>query len=223
MFDAIGGIFNMGMGISQMVQGQAGLSQLQRPEYNTPREIEEMQALSRMEYQDPLMPGELAARDRLAQSSAKAYQQASAAGNPFAAIAAIQAGQQAGDLNLSTQSAMHRAKDLEAYKRALQTTAKYRDMEFQMNEFAPYAEKAQEYRDMIGAGTKNVKSGISEFGGVADAWMTAGFENSTGGYDSTPADTSDVYSQWNQSSSASNQWDQYGGDIDASNYSGYYG
>jgi hypothetical protein len=184
MWGAIGSIVKMGVGVGQMFGGQAGLAGLERPKYETPREIQEMLALSRMEYADPTMPGENTARDRIAQSSATAYQQASGAGNPFAAIAAIQANQQSGDLNLTAQSGQYNRQDLEAYKQALQTTAQFKDQEFQMNEFAPFAEKSQEFRDMIGAGTKNIVGGISEVGSMADALSYSKSQTSkTGGVD----------------------------------------
>lgn len=170
-FQMIGGLLKMGFGMGQFFQGQAGLSSLQRPEYETPREIQEMLALARMEYADPSMPGEMTERDRIAQQAATAFQQSSGAGNPFAATAAIQAGTQAANLNLTTQSAQYNRQDLEAYKRALETTSQFKDMEFQINEFAPYSEKAQEYRDMIGAGTKNMFGGFDQFGGMADAML----------------------------------------------------
>jgi len=194
MWQAIGSIVKIGMGVAQTIEGTAGLAGLQRPKYEIPKEIGEMTGLSRMEYADPTMPGEQAERDRIAQSAATASYQASAAGNPFAAIAAIQGNQQAASQDLTTKSAMYNRQDLESYKRALQVSAGYKDTKFQMNEFAPYAEKAQEYRDMIGAGSKNMYGSITELGGIADAYMGADVKGSS----AKTTNTGSVYNKYNK-------------------------
>ena len=195
MWDAIAGVFKLATGAIQSADGSAGLAGLKRPTYKTPTEINQMKGLARQEYADPYMPGEGIAQDRMEQGAISAYNQSLLANNPLAAIAAIQSQQQTAQQNLAMQSAQYNRQDLEAYNRALQVAAPYTDMEFQMNEFAPFAEKQAEYRDMIGAGTKNTYGGMSDLGGIADAWTNAGLQNSGG---KKKGNTDAVFNQYNQ-------------------------
>lgn len=205
MWDAIAGIFKTITGAVQSAEGNSKLAGLTRPTYKTPTEINQMKALARQEYADPYMPGEGILQDRLDQGANSAYNQSLLANNPLAAIAAIQSQQQAAQQNLAMQSAQYQRQDLESYYRALGAAAPYTDMEFQMNKFAPYAEASQEARDMIGAGTKNIYGGMSDLGGIADAWTNQGLQNSGKG---KKGDTSAVFDQYNQK--ANNvDWGQY--------------
>lgn len=205
MWDAIAGAFKLVTGILQEEEGKKKLSGATRPEYKRPSEINLMQQLAASEYADPYMPGEGVMQDRISQSTNIGYEQAAAAGNPFAAIAALDAQNQASKQNLAMQSARYQRQDLESYYRALQTAAPYTDMEFQMNQFAPYAEASQEARDMIGAGTKNLYGGMSDLGGIADAWTNQGLQNSG---KSKKGNTNAVYDQYNQKTDEMD-WGQY--------------
>lgn len=195
MFDAIAGMFKMVTGAVQAGEGQKKLQGLTRPTYKTPTEINQMKGLARETYADPYMPGEGILQDRLDQGANSAYIQSLLANNPLAAIAAIQSQQQAAQQNLAMQSAQYQRQDLESYYRALQTAAPYTDMEFQMNQFAPYAEGAQEARDMIGAGTKNLYGGMSDLGGIADAWTNQGLQGSG---KSKKGNTDSVWDKYNK-------------------------
>ena len=205
MFEAIGEIFKMITGAVQTAEGNSKLAGLKRPEYKTPSEINQMKALYRQEYADPYMPGEGVLQDRLEQGAGQAYNQSLVANNPLAAIAAIQSQQQTAQQNLAMQSAQYQKADLISYTNALNAAAPYTDMEFQMNQFAPYAEGAQEARDMIGAGTKNTYSGLSSLGGIADAWTNAGLQNSG---KSKKGNTDAVYDQYNQKGGGTD-WGQW--------------
>ena len=167
-------IMQMTKGEEQKAEGKAGLSSLQRPEYyNT---------MARMAYGDKMMPGETTMLDRNDLAAQNAYNRAKDSGNPMASLAAIQAMNQRGALNIGVQSAQNREADMLRMMQSLQT-------EFQMNKFAPYAEKSQEYRDMVGAGEKNQFSGVSNMAGIASSVlsnMNFGGNNSSN-YDSAMA------------------------------------
>ena len=193
MFEAIASILQTGYGIYQSVDASNKLANLQRPEYETPGEINQIKSLARTAYGDPSFAGQQAAQDRLDQQAATAYQQSSVAGNPFAAIAGIQAGQQAGQQNLNTFAAQQQQQDLMSYQRALQTAAPYTETEFQLNELAPYLDQFQESRDQFGAGTKNIYGGTRSLGSVADALTTSSMSNKS----SQTGDTSSVFKKYN--------------------------
>ena len=73
---------------------------------------------------------------------------------------------------------------------------------------------------MIGAGTKNIYSGIAELGGIGDAFLSQGLANRQS--KNSAIDTSDVFNQYNRQTQYTNQNNQYN-QIDASNTWGYYG
>jgi hypothetical protein len=196
MFQMVGEIVKGALGVVQMVQGQEGLAGLERPKYERPSEISQMVGLDRQEYGDPTFPGQSSAQDRLDMSASAGFNQAMASGNTLASLAALQAQNQAGQINLSNAAASHQAQQLAAYKNSLGIAAKFADQEFQMNEFAPYADKAQKYENMIGAGTKNLYGSLSGLGGIGDAMASNALANSNGGQDAT-TDTSDIYAQYN--------------------------
>ncbi len=53
--------------------------------------------------------------------------------------------------------------DLQNLQQMSQQYAQAQDTEFQMNEFAPFADKAQEKRDMFGAGLENLMGAGTSF------------------------------------------------------------
>lgn len=153
-------------GTKQMAEGEIGLAGLNRPEYKMPEEVARALTMSQVAYGDPYMPGQGVMTDRAEQQAANAYSQSIEAGNPFAAIANIQGNSQNALQNIGVASANYQAQDMNRLMQMLQTVAGYRDTEFQMNKFAPYAEKSQEYRDMIGAGNKNFYGGLDQIAGA---------------------------------------------------------
>ena len=194
IIQAIPAVIQMVKGGEQKAKGEAGLASLKRPEY--------YDTLSRMGYGDKTMPGEVNMLDRNDLIAQNAYKQAMGAGNPLAMASNVQAMNQKGAINIGTQSAQHRERDAARLQSSLAT-------EFQMNQFAPYAEKSQEYRDMVGAGEKNQFAGISNMAGIAST-MFSNMDGAGGGgadtskYDANAAGTAgDAYkSTWGMDGTA---------------------
>jgi len=164
---AIPSIYRTIQGTKQMNEGRQGLAGLERPIYEMPEEVQRQLAISGAAYGDPSMPGQSMMVDRNNQTTANALAASREAGNPFASIAAIQANQQAGLQTIGYQAMQYQDQQRMQYMQQLQQVAGYRDTEWQMNKFAPYSDKYNEYRDMIGAGNKNVYSGIEGMSSVA--------------------------------------------------------
>ena len=185
---AIPAVIQAVKGGEQMAEAKGGLASLKRPQY--------YDAISRMAYGDKTMPGEVNMLDRNDLIAQNAYIKASESGNPLALIPTIQATNQKGAIDIGIASAQNREQDMLRLKSAL-------DAEYQMNKFAPYAEKAQEYRAMMGAGEKNQFSGISNMSGIASSIFsnmdTNG--NDTGNYnDSAAMSAGDTYKEnWGMS------------------------
>lgn len=185
---AAGSLFNMITGIGQNQKSKGFLGeynqlQEQRPQYQTPEEAFRMLSLIEQQYADPTMPGQTQAVDRANQNFANTVQAGAQAGNPFAALAGAQAQADATSNNIATQAAGYQDQQRAQYMQALQMMSGYRDQEFQMNQFAPWADKTQmalnQYRDYRQAGNRNIASGIDGLSQIALAGM--GFGNQSGG------------------------------------------
>ena len=189
---AIPAIIKTVKGSQQISEAKQGLQSLVRPEYKMPEEVARALTMRSIAYADPNMPGQGIMTDRTEQTAANAFQQSIEAGNPFAAISAIQANTQAGLQNIETQAQNYQQQDAERLIQMLQTVAGYRDTEYQMNKFAPYAEKSQEYRDMFGAGQKNQYGGLDQLFGAAGNFGTALFKMQNMGTGTTTPDTNEL-------------------------------
>lgn len=144
-------------GIKQIGRGRLGLATLgQRPEYEIPDEIKQMTAMARANVADPYMAGENRMLDQANQSAANAFAQSKEAGNPLAMLGSINANTNQSLNQIGIQSAQQQNMDVQALTQQLQNLGNYKDQQWQMNTFAPYQDKYSEYRDMIGAGNKNV-------------------------------------------------------------------
>jgi hypothetical protein len=163
---AIPALYKTFSGINQVSKANTGLANLTRPTYNMPEEIARALRMTQQAYADPYMPGQGVMTDRAEQQAANAYAQSKESGNPFAAISQIQANANDQLQNIGVASANYQSQDFNRLLGMLQTVAGYRDTEFQMNKFAPYAEKSQEFRDMLGAGHKNIYGGLDQISGA---------------------------------------------------------
>lgn len=173
-------IFNLVTGIGQKNKAKRALDQYnqlqgERPQYSTPEEAYRILSMSQQAYADPNIPGQSVALDRNTQSMNNVIAASSQAGNPFAALVGAQAANNASNQDIFTQATAYKDQQRQQLFGALQTLGQYKDMEFQMNEFAPWADKTQmalnQYRDYRQAGNNNVKSGLEGIGGIGMALM----------------------------------------------------
>lgn len=166
---AIPSIFQGIQGITQMVKGKRDLNDLVRPEYEIPTAARQSLALARSAYADPRMPGESRAYDRIggAYSNYLRASRDAGGGSGLAGLAMAQANTNAAYGDLATQSANNQRQDQQNLMSNLSNYANYQDQQFQLNKFAPYAQKYNEAREMIGAGQQNTfgaLNGLSSIG-----------------------------------------------------------
>lgn len=153
-------ILKGGIGLAQSAAGAAGMFGLKRPKYQIPASATESLGIAREMSKRMEMPGEAAARARLAQQAANTFGQSQQYGMAgLATLPAIMAQQMSGDLNLASQSAAWRTQQQQALMAQLGQFAQYEDQAWQMNKFAPYQDRLQRYQNLIGSGIKNVASG----------------------------------------------------------------
>ena len=153
-------------GGDQVAQAEKGLSTLSRPEYETPKEIGIAGQLSKAAFADPTMVGQSALQDRIDQQMSNSIGASVEAGNPLANLVALQAQSQRATQDLGIAASQQNEKDRAAYQNMLQVISQYKDREFQMNEFAPYLDKYREYRDVLGAGKKNVHGASDDLSSI---------------------------------------------------------
>jgi hypothetical protein len=150
-----------GQGIASLFRGN------RRPTY-TPSQ-EDMLALqtARMEYLDREAAGERQMYDQLATQFANAMDAGQDSGNIDETLPSLFAEYQKGARQIGAQSAQEQRQDIQNYQTALSQIAQKRDLQFQMNQFAPWRDAYNERREMAGAGMENLLSGLligREFG-----------------------------------------------------------
>ncbi len=198
-------LYKMFQGIRQINQGKNGLAGLQRPEYETPEAFQRSMALSTNSFANGQMPGENLMVDRANQTTANAFAQSKEAGNPFALIASLTA-QNQGQLNtIGMESANYKNQLQQQFQQSLAQNAQYQDQAWQMNKFAPYQEKAQEFRDIYGAGQQNLHGSMQSLASLGTRMMmpmmgsgtqamsgtnTAGLNNAWSAYNSQNSNNS---------------------------------
>lgn len=126
-----------------------------RPEYEIPESARQALAQARILQADKNMPGEQKALEQIGISSANATQAAAEGGNVLEAISSIQGQQDRATQGVLARSEADQRNDQERLMQQLGIMSQYEDQQYQMNEFAPYAENQQETRDIIGAMGQN--------------------------------------------------------------------
>jgi len=160
-------------GLSQMSKGNNTLRNLERPQYEIPTAANEALGLSRQAYADPRMPGENVMYDRAALGASNALDGAAQMGGGIGSVAAILAQQNAQNQNIGIASANYQNAARQDYANALGQYANYQDAAWQMNKFAPYADKYAEARQQVGAGAQNAFAGLDAIGGLAAGYLGA--------------------------------------------------
>ena len=160
-------------GVSQMSKGNRTLRNLERPQYEIPTSANESLGLARQAYADPRMPGENVMYDRAALGASNALDGAAQMGGGIGSVAAILAQQNAQNQNIGIASANYQNAARQDYAQALNQHANYQDQQWQMNKFAPYADKYAEARQQVGAGAQNAFAGLDAIGGLAAGYLGA--------------------------------------------------
>lgn len=177
---AIPDIYNLVTGIRQQKQGKRLLAGLKRPEYEIPGEINSALTLTKSNYADPRFAGQGALENQIGANTANAVQMSYDAGNPMNAISAIQGNSNAAAMQVGAEAARQQRTDMNELVNMMDVMAKYKDQKWQMNEFAPYAQKYNEGREQIGAGQTNIAGGLQGLSSIG-ANLLGGFMGGSGG------------------------------------------
>ena len=146
------------IGAAQLIGGAISRFSSKRPKREIPRAAREALAVSQIQAASPYAPGYGQAREGVEIASANALAAAQASGNPAAAIQGIVGQQQRANQDLVGQNLQYQSGAQQRLQGALGVMAEEEDRQFQINEFAPYADKVRLGEDMIGAGATNINS-----------------------------------------------------------------
>lgn len=174
----IGGV---AAGVQALQRGISGARQIgkakkleqayDRPEYRTPTEIDQYVNLAKAAYQDPRLPGQGTREQMIDQSTANAVGTAQRAAGSPAALAQMVAAATSQNQQARTQLALEAARmdDLQRqqYGRALQTRARYRDQEFDVNRMRPYQQAMAAAGALRQSGNVNLYNAVGGVGNVA--------------------------------------------------------
>ena len=163
---AVPAIFQGITGLIQNRRGREGLANLERPEYKIPDDINAMLTMAAQRYSDPYTTGEVNAMRNIGLSGANALQAGRDSGNIGGIVPAVAAQQSAAYNRLAEQVDANKERQQAALTDMLGVRAKYKDQEWQMNQFAPYSDKYQEFRQMVGGGEQNIFGALNNLSGI---------------------------------------------------------
>ncbi len=139
-----------------------------RPDYEIPDSARQALNLARIQAADPNMPGEQKAIERAGVSAANSARVSQESGNALEALPSIQGQYDATTQGILARSEADQKDDQQRLAQQLGMMAQYKDQEWQLNKFAPYAEKQQETRDLVGSLSTNLSSALLYQGLSAD-------------------------------------------------------
>ena len=142
------------LGGAQMIGGL--LSSGKRPEYEIPPALRESLALARLNVADPNAPGYGQAKAQTELTLSNQLAAAQMQGNPQESIQALASAQQKSMRDLEMYNQQSQQQDYASLQGELGKLQQAQDLQFQMNEFAPYADKSQQSKNMIGGGLQNL-------------------------------------------------------------------
>lgn len=169
--------------IPYIVQGITSLFQMndgedkartERPDYQIPEEQKIATAIAKANYADQTMPGESRMYDQNNLAATNALKAITEGGGSLSNISSIQAQQSKNAGDIATQAQEYQRKDEMIYQDMLKQMAEYKDQQWQINKFAPYAQAYQEGRQEVGAGLENLYGSLN---GIANIVMSNQYIN----------------------------------------------
>lgn len=190
------------------------MDQAVRPEYKMPEEINSMLTLAQAQYQDPYSQQNLDFQRQIGAGAANAVMAGRDSGNLAGILPAIVGQQNQGFNQTAVMQEATKERQRANLTDMLGIRAKYKDMEFQMNKFAPYQDQYNAGRERIGAGQQNLFGGLNGLSSIGQMLFSRN-------QNVAPADAAQFTSQQiNQSSMMNNMIQRYS---DAASYPGQSG
>jgi hypothetical protein len=155
---------SIGIGVGQLAAGSNALSDADRPTREVPESLRRTQALSEMLAADPKFAGYDLAKEESEMAAANQLRAASEMGNSSETIGQVGGQIQESMRRLAQLNQQDQRQDIGQLSNVMSQVAQEENINWQYNEFAPYAEQVQRGEDMVGAGLENVVGGIAGYG-----------------------------------------------------------
>lgn len=126
-----------------------------RPKYDIPKSAREALQTARILAADQQAPGESRNLDQINLGAANAVRAAQESGNVLEVLPAIYGESNRAKQDVFARSEADQKRDIANLMQALSQNADYQDLQYQMNKFAPHAQRQQEMRDILGAAAQN--------------------------------------------------------------------
>lgn len=163
-----------GIGVAQYAKGNKDANNNERPNYNIPGEINEVERIARMLAGTNYLPGESLTRNAETEALAGGIKNAvGAAGSGVDALAAISGmvGHQSRSENQRAVARADRSDRMDIMlQQVLEKVATYKDKAWELNKLNPYMDKAASSSAMMGAGIQNAVGGLD---GMASAYLSS--------------------------------------------------
>lgn len=141
--------------ILNTVGGVYSATNRSRPKYDIPQSAREALQTARILAADTQAPGESRNLDQINLGAANAVRAAQESGNVLEVLPAIYGESNRAKQDVFSRSEADQKRDIANLMQALGQNADYQDLQYQMNEFAPHAQRQQEMRDILGAAAQN--------------------------------------------------------------------
>lgn len=145
-----------------------------RPEYEIPDATKNAYNTAQREYKYGEIPGMGELMDRIALGEANALETSKQSGDALGAVSSIQAGSRKAEADLGMANAQFRQSNLDRVLATSAAMAAAEDREFQMNEFAPWADRYKFDQEMVGASNRALTGGIDN---LSSMFLLSGFDN----------------------------------------------
>ena len=140
---------------AQLIGGVAGMAKNKRPKYKIPASVLAATKLAQMRSEGD-MPGYDQASGNINLMAANALAGARETGRAGEQLQSIVGQSNKSYGTLATQNAQYQSQTDLLYEDALRQQGQFEEQKWQINEFAPYADRQQRSEDMFGAGAQNL-------------------------------------------------------------------
>jgi hypothetical protein len=167
---AIPGLFKAVSGAFQASSASSNLRRLKRPQRETPESIKRALGILKANTVSG-MPGESQMYQRSSMNAMNALRAAREGANPLGGINAIQSSLDSSYLDIGQKGVEFRERARQQYVTGLEKMGAEEDKNWMYNKFAPYADKYQQYQQMLGAGMKNIHSGLDSLSLIGSSYL----------------------------------------------------
>ena len=152
-------LLKFGLGALQGAGGLGGMLSNKRPQFEIPQAAQQALSIANMRANSN-MPNYNASVANAQLGTANTIAAAKEAGNPLTVLPQLQATENAAMRGIENQNMQYHDQAVQHQQQQLQRQADYQEQQFQVNQFAPYADKQNRSNQLIGAGLSNMTGAL---------------------------------------------------------------